>query len=83
MPEETTLTEADLTWAARVWGQLTVNQCEAVIHMALRWPLQPATPEHSYLNYLRSMSELGWPNLGRPLQCDVCRALRKLQTLLS
>jgi len=64
-----------LTWAGRVWGNLTRLQCAGVLHIALRYPERR---EHTNA-YIDVMANVAWMDLGRPLQLDVTRALRELQ----
>ena len=66
----------DLTWAGRVWANLTRIQCAGVLHIALRYPERR---EHTKA-YIDSMANVAWPDLGRPLQLDVMHALRELQS---
>ena len=68
----------DLTWAARVWGNLTQLQCAGVLHIALRYPERR---EHTNA-YIDCMANVAWSDLGRPLQLDVMRALLELQSIL-
>jgi len=75
-PEDIT---SNLAWAGGVWKQLTRLQCAGVLHIALRYG-ERATDSNAYID---SMSNLAWPDLGRPLQEDVTRALVQLSSALS
>ena len=67
--------DVKVTWAGRVWGNLTRIQCAGVLHIALRYgERRPDTN-----GYIEAMSMLAWPDLGRPLQFDVTCALLELQ----
>lgn len=75
MSDNTTDPTLHLTWAGRVWGSLTRLQCAGILHIALRYG-ERQTDTNAYIE---SMANLTWPDLGRPLQLDVTRALLELQ----
>jgi hypothetical protein len=66
-----------LSWAGRVWANLTRTQCAGVLHIALRYgESQDATNR-----FIDRLAMLAWGDLGQPLQLDVTRALLELQTI--
>jgi hypothetical protein len=79
MPSDTdpTLT-SKLVWAGYVWKTLTRLQCAGVLHIALRYGERQ---EHTNA-YIDAMASVVWPDLGRPLQLDITRALIELDTAL-
>ncbi len=75
MSDDSTDPTLHLTWAGRVWANLTRLQCAGVLHIALRYGERQTTTNA----LIESLANLTWPDLGRPLQLDVTRALLELQ----
>ena len=76
---KTSNTPEQIDWAGRVWGNLTRLQCAGLLHIALRYGERGDTTN----TYIETLANLTWPDLGRPLQLDITRALVELRTLFA
>lgn len=73
----TSNTPDEIDWAGRVWANFTRLQCAGVLHIALRYGDRQSTTNA----LIETLANLAWPDLGRPLQLDVTRALLELRRL--
>lgn len=82
MPEETQkpTSESALAWAASVWARLTARECAGVLWIALRYDVHTASPTTT--NYINTMAQLAWVELGHALQVDIARTLASLRVHL-
>lgn len=60
-----------LELTGRTWARMQHTQCVGWLYMALRYD---ATVSQTH-EYVKSMADRAWVELGQPLQCDLAQAL--------
>jgi hypothetical protein len=86
LSKETEIPDRDtLIWAGRVWSSLSALDCVGVLHLALgyNFAAMDAESAREQARYIDRMALLPWLSLGEPLQVDVARALKRLQTVFT